>query len=99
MSHLNKNVDFNAKDRLGLTLFLKVCINGHKEVVKLLFDHSDSKMRHFWGIFQHCDVSLESNIDDYSYRSVTKNDEGLYECQISTEPKMSFYSHLSVVGK
>ena len=43
MSHLNKNVDFNAKDRLGLTPFMKPCINGHKEVVKILFGHSDSK--------------------------------------------------------
>lgn len=32
-------------------------------------------------------------------RSVKKSDEGLYECQISTEPKMSYYIHLNVVGK
>ena len=32
-------------------------------------------------------------------KSVTEKDAGLYECQISTEPKMSFYSHLNVVGK
>ena len=31
-------------------------------------------------------------------KSVAKSDEGLYECQISTEPKMSYYTHLNVVG-
>lgn len=28
-----------------------------------------------------------------------ENDEGVYECQISTEPKMSYDVHLKVVGK
>ena len=30
---------------------------------------------------------------------MTPSDDGLYECQISTEPKMSHYIHLKVVGK
>ena len=37
---------------------------------------------------------------DFSrFRSIKKSDEGLYECQISTEPKMSYYIRLLVVGK
>lgn len=30
-------------------------------------------------------------------KSVKESDEGLYECQISSEPKMSYYIHLQVV--
>ena len=52
-------IDLNAKDGLGLTPFMKACINGHKEVVKLLFDT-------FLMIFKHCgsyffDLSVKSN--------------------------------------
>ena len=44
MSHLLvKSIDFNAKESLGWTPCMKACINGHKEIVKFLFDHSDSK--------------------------------------------------------
>ena len=41
--YLEKKIDFNAKDNHGWTPFMKTCINGHKEVVKLLFDLKDSK--------------------------------------------------------
>jgi len=30
-------------------------------------------------------------------KHVQKSDEGLYECQISTEPKMSYYTSLKVI--
>ena len=30
------SIDINAKDSIGLTTFMKACINGHKEVVKLI---------------------------------------------------------------
>ena len=33
-------IDFNAKDSLGWTPLMKACINGNKEVVKLLFSFS-----------------------------------------------------------
>ena len=36
-------IDLNAKDGLGLTPFMKACINGHKEVVKLLFENLYNK--------------------------------------------------------
>ena len=29
-------IDFDAKDSLGFTQFMKACINGHNEVVKSL---------------------------------------------------------------
>ena len=59
VSFRQDNIDFDAKDSLGWTLFLKACSNGHKEVVKLLFDT-------FLMIFKHCgsyffDLSVKSN--------------------------------------
>ena len=32
-------------------------------------------------------------------RSVSKEDEGRYECQVSTEPKLSHFVHLIVRGE
>ena len=59
VSFRQDNIDFDAEDSLGWTLFLKACSNGHKEVVKLLFDT-------FLMIFKHCgsyffDLSVKSN--------------------------------------
>ena len=33
---ISKNIDLNAKDISGLTLFTNACINGHKWIVKSL---------------------------------------------------------------
>ena len=36
--------DLNARDAYGFTAFMNACINGHKDVVKLLLDHSDNNI-------------------------------------------------------
>jgi hypothetical protein len=33
------------------------------------------------------------------FRYLQLKDAGIYECQVSTEPKMSFFINLNVVGK
>ena len=33
------------------------------------------------------------------FRSVKAEDAGKYECQVSTEPKLSHFVHLTVIGK
>ena len=33
-----------------------------------------------------------------AFREVTRQDGGYYECQISTEPKMSRFVHLKIMG-
>ena len=46
MSHLTfqtKKIEFNAIDGLGWTSPMKACINGHKAVVKLLFENLYNK--------------------------------------------------------
>ena len=35
------NIELNAKDTNGWTVFMVACFNGHPDVVKLLLDHSD----------------------------------------------------------
>ena len=39
-------IDLNSKGKDGLTLCRNACNNGHKDVVKLLIDHTDSKNIH-----------------------------------------------------
>ena len=41
----NKSINLNRKDICGKTPFMNACINGQKEVVKLPFDHSESRNR------------------------------------------------------
>ena len=42
--------DFNAEDNIGWTLLMKACIDGHNQVVKLLFG----------AIFKHCDIPIQN---------------------------------------
>ena len=35
----------------------------------------------------------------FIFRSVKAEDAGKYECQVSTEPKLSHFVHLTVIGK
>ena len=51
VSFRQDNIDFDAKDSLGWTLFLKACSNGHKEVVKLLFDTLFDDFQTLWVLF------------------------------------------------
>ena len=37
-----KDTDFNARDSLGMTIFMWACWDGHKDVVKGLLDHPAS---------------------------------------------------------
>ena len=43
----------------------------------------------------------EPNSEDWYLviKSVTYKDEGVYECQVNTEPYQTFKFHLSVVGE
>ena len=40
----SKNIDLNGKDTCGKTLFIKACINGHKDVVRI----NPKLMTEFW---------------------------------------------------
>ena len=37
----SEDIDLNARNEYGQTAFISACLNGHKDVVKLLLDNSD----------------------------------------------------------
>ena len=38
------SIDYNAKDKLGKTAFLKACAKGHYKIVSLLFNNKGEKI-------------------------------------------------------
>jgi hypothetical protein len=59
------------------------------ELVYLVF-----VLKHLVRIYPGIEVLLLS-----LFRSVKAEDAGKYECQVSTEPKLSHFVHLTVIGK
>ena len=55
-------IDLNSKGIDGLTLCKNACNNGHKDVVKLLIDHTDSKNINFIDKDIHGQTLLIANI-------------------------------------
>lgn len=47
----------------------------------------------------HANFLQDSDLWSLQIKYINKSDEGLYECQVSTEPKISTLVFLHVVGK
>ena len=44
LDNSNSNIDLNARDNFGCTVFMSACQEGHKDVVQLMLDHSNSNI-------------------------------------------------------